>query len=48
MDGDAGMERDIDDNGGTRSVTGVNGDMGDGEKVGIVFHFLYLLHIFLF
>lgn len=37
MDGDAGVERDSEDNGSTRSMSGVNGDMGDMERVCAVF-----------
>ena len=33
MDGDAGVERDMDDNGSTKILAGLNGDMGDMDKV---------------
>ena len=33
MDGDAGVERDMDDNGSTKILAGLNGDMGDMDRV---------------
>ncbi|XP_076465696.1 coiled-coil domain-containing protein 171-like isoform X2 [Babylonia areolata] len=34
MDGDAGRERDVEDNDSPRSMAGFNGDMGDAERDG--------------
>ena len=41
MDGDAGIERDMEDNGSAKTRTGVNGDMGDMDQVSIKLFYIF-------